>query len=287
MSGYGDFFNAAKKAKGRSPKTQSGTKTGPAKRAAEAKPQKKKHISEYSEAELRQLFQMERQSSKSKRRSKQSKTDLKTALSFILVSALMVLSTLYVVFVDNPEEVFDLVEIQLMGQASAADQEKPSADSKGNAEKTSMDSTKDSSGEKSVEEMSVEEKTNHFSKLNERKKQLDMREKELSELERELQKQKEQVEARIEYLEKVRRDIAGVLQERVEMDEQKVNQLVDFYSNMKPAQAAEIISKINEDLAISVLSKMKKKNAAQILNMIEPKKARVLSEKFAGYKIKN
>ena len=56
---------------------------------------------------------------------------------------------------------------------------------------------------------------------------------------------------------------------------------------MKPGQAANIISTINEDLAIQVLSKMKKKNAAQILNMIEPAKARVLSEKFAGYKPKN
>ena len=39
------------------------------------------------------------------------------------------------------------------------------------------------------------------------------------------------------------------------MDEQKVTQLVDFYSNMKPAQAANIISKINEELAVQVLTK--------------------------------
>ena len=71
-----------------------------------------------------------------------------------------------------------------------------------------------------------------------------------------------EIEARIQYLEKVRRDIAGVLKDRVEVDQEKVKKLVEFYSNMKPAQAAEIIATINEDLAIGVLSNMKKKNAA-------------------------
>ena len=70
----------------------------------------------------------------------------------------------------------------------------------------------------------------------------------------------------------------------MELDEGKIKRLVDFYSNMKPQKAAKILTKINEDLAVEVLGKMKKKNAADIMNLLEPKKARVLSEKFAGYK---
>ncbi|MEO0336517.1 MAG: hypothetical protein AAF202_08985, partial [Pseudomonadota bacterium] len=179
------------------------------------------------------------------------------------------------------------LKIEMFGSAQAQDQEKSSKNSGDQGAKKSMDSTEGEMTKDAEDSGSVEKKLSHFKNLNQRKEELDLREQELAELERELQNQREQVEARIEYLESVRRDIAGVLQERVEMDEEKVTQLVDFYSNMKPAQAATIISKINEELAIQVLSKMKKKNAAQILNMIEPGKARVLSEKFAGYKPKN
>jgi len=124
----------------------------------------------------------------------------------------------------------------------------------------------------------------HFNKLNERKKQLDLREAELLSMEEELHKQRKEVEARILKLEHIREEVAGVLKERVEVDEQRVATLVDFYSNMKPKQAADIITTLNEDLAVEVLGKMKKKNAADILNLLEPTKARAISEKFTGYK---
>lgn len=128
------------------------------------------------------------------------------------------------------------------------------------------------------------EEANHFSKLSERKKQLDLRETELNALEEELHKQREEVESRIVQLDKIRSEIGVVLKERVDVDEERVTKLVDFYSNMKPKQAAEIFNDLNENLAVEVLGRMKKKNAAEIMNLLEPKKAQVLSEKFTGYK---
>jgi flagellar motility protein MotE (MotC chaperone) len=127
------------------------------------------------------------------------------------------------------------------------------------------------------------EEVSHFSRLGERKKELDLRETELNALEEELHKQKSEIEARLEKLTTVRDDVAKVLKERVEVDQMRVDKLVEFYSNMKPKQAADIFSKLNEDLAVEVLGKMKKKNAADIMNLLEPAKARALSEKFAGY----
>ncbi len=59
---------------------------------------------------------------------------------------------------------------------------------------------------------------------------------------------------------------------------------MELYSNMKPKQAADVIGSINEDLAVEVLAKMKKKNAAEIMNLLTPEKARILSEKYTGYR---
>ncbi len=130
----------------------------------------------------------------------------------------------------------------------------------------------------------VSEDLNYFSKLNETKIALDQREKELNELEEELHRQRKELAREVQKLEGIRNQIATVLKERVELDQEKVNKLVEVYTNMKPKQAAEVIGSINEDLAIDVLLKMKKKTAADILNLLEPKKAKSLSEQFAGYK---
>jgi len=128
------------------------------------------------------------------------------------------------------------------------------------------------------------EELSHFSKLAERKRELDLREQELNALEEELHKQREEVESRIAKLDNVRNEIGGVLKERIQVDEERVARLVEFYSNMKPKQAAEIFTDLNETLAVEVLGRMKKKNAAEIMNLLDAKKAQALSEKFAGYK---
>lgn len=61
---------------------------------------------------------------------------------------------------------------------------------------------------------------------------------------------------------------------------------MQLYSSMKPQQAAQVFETIDEDLAIEIISKMKKKNAAEILNLVKPEKAKLFSEKYAGYKRK-
>ncbi|NQZ02831.1 MAG: hypothetical protein HRT45_19380 [Bdellovibrionales bacterium] len=280
---YGEFFKKAKQAK------SGAAQERPQLQAPVAKA-KKKDLSEYSEDELRHLFRLDsKQPKRSKKRSKKKPIfgDVAPVLHFLGLAALIVLAAIMVVFAEEEWNPISDLNIEFFMSAQAADQEKSSAKKGDQKANSSQDSTDDQASSDEGVALTKEEKLSHFANLNKRKEELDLREKELAELERELQNQREQVEARIEYLESVRRDIAGVLQERVEMDEEKVAQLVDFYSNMKPGQAANIISTINEDLAIQVLSKMKKKNAAQILNMIEPAKARVLSEKFAGYKPKN
>lgn len=128
------------------------------------------------------------------------------------------------------------------------------------------------------------EELNHLIKLTDRKKELDAREEELNRLEAELAQQKEVLQKQIADLEKMRSSISTILEDRVKADDQKVETLVQFYSNMKPAQAAKIFETIDEDLAVQILGRMKKKNAADVLNLIKPEKAQMFTEKFAGYK---
>lgn len=128
------------------------------------------------------------------------------------------------------------------------------------------------------------EELNHLMKLAERKKELDAREEELNRLEAEMTKQKEELQKKIADLEKMRSSISNILEERVKTDDQKIETLVQFYSNMKPPQAAKVFETIDEDLAVQILGRMKKKNAAEILNLMKAEKAQMFTEKYAGYK---
>jgi flagellar motility protein MotE (MotC chaperone) len=124
----------------------------------------------------------------------------------------------------------------------------------------------------------------HLTKLVERKKELDAREEELARVEAELGEQKAALQRRLAELEQMRSNISSMLEDRVKADDQKIETLVQFYSNMKPPQAAKIFETIDEDLAVQILGRMKKKSAADILNLIKPEKAQMFTEKFAGYK---
>lgn len=195
---------------------------------------------------------------------------------------------LYLAFPEALEKMASRIEVNAVGSASAADAKpaEKSAPTPEKSEKSAAPTTAANPDHGPDSGSSVSEDLSHFSKLKQRKEELDMREKELSELEEELQKQKVELDKRIGQLEEMRNQIAQILKDRVEMDQEKVNKLVDLYSNMKPKQAAEVIGSINEDLAVEVLAKMKKKSAAEIMNLLPPEKSRVLSEKYTGYRRK-
>ena len=128
------------------------------------------------------------------------------------------------------------------------------------------------------------EELNHLMRLAERKKELDAREEELNRMEVEMSKQKEELQKKVGDLEKMRNSISTILEERVKGDDQKIETLVQFYSNMKAPQAAKIFETLDEDLGVQILGRMKKKNAAEILNLMKAEKAQMFTEKFAGYK---
>lgn len=175
------------------------------------------------------------------------------------------------------------IEISLLGQAVAQEAKaKPVATQQEEPKKT--EPIAESTEEKRAP---TSDEVDHLAKLNDRKKELDAREEELVRMESELQKQKEQMDLRMKELEEMRIKISAMLQDRVKVDEQKIETLVQMYSNMKPQQAAKVFETLDEDLAIEILGRMKKKSAADIMNLLKPEKAQVFSEHFAGFKRKN
>lgn len=168
---------------------------------------------------------------------------------------------------------FSDIEISLFPTAQAS-----------NAQTTSTEKQEVKEPPKSITAEPTGEELNHLIKLVERKKELDAREEELNRMESELSQQKEDLNKKITELEKMRSSISNILEEKVKADDQKIETLVQFYSNMKPPQAAKIFETIDEDLAVQILGRMKKKSAADILNLMKPEKAQMFTEKYAGYK---
>lgn len=178
--------------------------------------------------------------------------------------------------IEQIERVVRNIEISVLGTAHAEDT-KP-ADTK------PVEKPKEAAAAEPAKKEYTQEDINHFSKLNERKRELDAREEELGRMEQELATQKSELDKRLTELESTRRNISSVLEEKVQADDKKVENLVQMYQNMKPQQAAKAFEEMDEGLAIEILGRMKKKNAAEIMNLVKSEKVKILSEKYAGYK---
>lgn len=202
---------------------------------------------------------------------------------------------------DKIENLLQSVEISLLGAAQAETKppDSKTAESKSSETKTAETNQSAKQAAKSSDEgadhqrkvgaegvtpVEVSGDLSHLQKLVLRKKQLDDREIELARVEDEINKQKIEVEKRMKELEEMRTRISSILEERVKIDEQKADSLMQMYSNMKAPQAAKVFETMDEDLAVEILGRMKKKNAAEILNLLKPEKAQIISEKYAGYR---
>ncbi|GEM_PF-946500 len=124
----------------------------------------------------------------------------------------------------------------------------------------------------------------HLSSLVKRSKELDAREQELARVESDLANRSEELNKKIAKLEQMQKAISERLKEQIQVDEVKVNQLVEVYSSMRAEKAAKIFEEIDEDLAVAVIGKMKKKNAAEILNLMDTAKAKKFAEMYSGFR---
>jgi len=270
MSGYGEYFRAAKKA------TKASNKNIRSKASVEANSYAKVNPSESDK--IKKLYQ-QRKNLKHKSRKNMSIRSIASISLGLLISVFALMN------LDRLESLLHKVEIRAMGLAAASNGSAKGAPSKGQS-KEELSSEISPSGAANTGEKKnwTPEQLSFFNKLEDRKKELDQKEVNLQKLEEELQQQKVALEKRFKELEDLREKISSKLEEKVKTDQGKVDKLVEFYSNMKPQNAAKIFENLDEDLAIEILSKMKKKSAADIMNLLKSEKAQRLSEKFAGYR---
>lgn len=218
----------------------------------------------------------------SRRRRRKNELPLK-ALGVLFAG--LAIATAGLFYVDELDRALSGYEIGVSGAVAAEPvNEEKTAVTPQNAEKLSHPDAKAENAGQTFGGDADEKDMSYLSKLQERKKELDRREKDLVEVEKELQEQRKVLDEKIAELSRIRGEISKILKDRIEMDSEKVNKLVEFYSNMKPQQAAQVFAEINEDLAVEVLGRMKKSNAAAIMNLLKADKAQALSEKFAGYR---
>lgn len=252
-SGYDQFFKAARKAS-----TNSTTSS-----AAEPLSAKKQKALETIEKQLRQRIPV--------KKSRRAKMNWKLAgLSFLGI----IVCLAGVLYHETLEKWVQQIEISYVGSAQAETTTEPAK----------IEHKEEAKPHTPQPVAAKEEDLTHLQKLAERKKQLDERESELNKLEAEIAKQKVEVEKRMQELENLRTKISSMLDDRVKVDEQKVDSLMQMFSNMKPPQAAKVVETLDEDLAVEILGRMKKKNSAEIMNLLKPEKAQVLSEKYTGYR---
>lgn len=213
----------------------------------------------------------------------------KTSWKMGLISAMGASISLWGAFNHELIEKFvDSIEVSLMGAALAeskpsAETAKPKNDHDDKSRTTAEVKNSNSQPADLAADNSETTEVSHLQKLADRKRQLDGRESEINRMEEEVNKQKIEVEKKLKELEEMRNRISATLENRVKIDEEKVEGLVQMYSNMKPPQAAKVFETMDEDLAVEIIGRMKKKNAAEIMNLLKPEKAQVISERYAGY----
>lgn len=209
------------------------------------------------------------------KKAKKSAFPIKPLFSFILLAAAGLL------FLDNAESVENYIKkIEISMGTAYAEEKKPEM------KPTAVTAAPVGSPETKV--LSVEARklddAEYMFKLAERKKQLDQRELELNKLSEQIEKQKVEITEKLNKLEATRVQISKALEEKIKVDDLKVDTLVQMYTNMKPVQAAKIFESLDEDLVIEILGRMKKKSAADILNLIKPEKAQIFAERYTGYR---
>lgn len=113
--------------------------------------------------------------------------------------------------------------------------------------------------------------------LNVREQALERRERMLAQREADLVKAQDELQRWIKDLEGVRDEIAGMLNVHSDEDK-KVDALKEMVENMRPKQAAQVLSELELALAVKVLERMDRSKAGKAMAVMEAKKAAEVAE---------
>lgn len=104
-----------------------------------------------------------------------------------------------------------------------------------------------------------------------REKELNRREAELNALELEL-------DGKLERLQELERKMQKLIDAASVLQDEKMQHLVDVYSNMKPKQAAQVLETLDPTIAVKILAEMSGRKAGEVLSLVRADIAAYLSE---------
>ena len=107
---------------------------------------------------------------------------------------------------------------------------------------------------------------------------LKRREEELAARERALTAMEKSVDDKLAELKRAETSIKTLLDQADSLKDARIKRQVDTYVAMKPKQAAEVLSSMDQELAVKILTGMKPKVAGEIMTFVKTDKAAKLTE---------
>lgn len=109
-------------------------------------------------------------------------------------------------------------------------------------------------------------------------KNISAREQEVRKREAELKSMEAEIDAKLENLRAMEVKMENLLKSAGTIQDEKMQHLVDVYSNMKPKQAAQVLENLDESIAVRILAGMSGRKAGEILSFVRAERTAKLSE---------
>jgi len=119
-------------------------------------------------------------------------------------------------------------------------------------------------------------------KLSVRREALDARQKDLDLRENLVKAAEARIDKKIAEMKELQSSIEAMLKQVDRQDEEKLKSLVKIYENMKPKQAADILSTLELPIQLGVLGHMKEAKVAPILSAMDLQQAKLVTDAMAA-----
>lgn len=130
------------------------------------------------------------------------------------------------------------------------------------------------------ETMKKEEIGRYLNLIERKRSQVEDRLSLLEKRETQLKSIEKAIETKIRKLEDEMRFFDESLQKEKKVNDERLEQLVEFYKKMPPKKAAPVFEKLDKDLIVSLFNKIPKKQTTEILGLMNPEKSVEISEYY-------
>lgn len=177
-------------------------------------------------------------------------------------------------------------EKSLIGQENSSDTENPSESRPKKANSGVVKTSKDYLDELidlpsiDSEEIRKTELGRYLRLIEKKRGQIDSRIESLKRREINLTRLESSIEEKLKKIQEEMEFFQQTQQKEKKLQEDRLNQLVEFYKKMPPKKAAPVFSELDRDLVVQLFNRIPKKQTTNILALMDPKKSVELSEYY-------